>query len=154
MIKKPPQPDFLKLKLSNQTLLGFMSRGNPTRQEIETAASLPTALRYIFKRYYQGAFVPTLMGDSLLVMPHHLDLHLKPSDVEVLAGIVLKHGFRLGEFHDEWRKISGLRHEFNRANYYAPREELLGIKGDIIDMEPEAPVQQHLPQGIPLKLGA
>jgi hypothetical protein len=144
MKKNPPQPDFLKLKLSSEILLGFISCRHPTRQEIGIVGTIPTALRYIFKRYYQPDFMPTLMGDALLVAPHHLDLHMKPQDVETFAGIILMHGYRLGEFHHDWKQITRIRADFKRANYYAPREELLGIKGEVIDMEPEPQPQSQL----------
>ncbi len=137
MKKRPPQPDFLKLKLSDTVLLGFITTDRPTRKELGIAGSIPTALRYIFKHYYQPDFIPTLIGDALLVQPHHLDLHMKPADVEVLADIFMRHGFKLGQFHREWKNIIRIRTEFKRVNYYAPREELLGIKGEIIEIQPE-----------------
>ena len=130
----PPQPYFLKLKLSDKTLLGFIASDRPTRQDLGFAGSVPTSLRYIFKRYYKTDFSPTLMGDALLVHSHQLDLHLKPADVDKLADLFMKHGFRLGQFHEDWKDIIRIRHEFKRAHYYAPREELLGIKGEAIEM--------------------
>lgn len=137
MKRRPPQPDFLKLELSDKILLGLIAGDRPTRCELGTAASVPTAHRYIFKRYYNPSFKPSLMGDMLLVHSHHLDLHMKPADVEIIANLFMARGFRLGEFHEDWKDIIKISAAFKRANYYAPREELLGIKGEVIEIFPE-----------------
>jgi hypothetical protein len=137
MLKPIQRPDFLKTKVSDTVLLEALSIERPSRTELAAAGSFPVALRYIFKRYYDANFLPTLMGDALLVTPAHFDSHMKPQDVEMLASVFWQNGFRLGEFQPERRAVMCIRRDFHRANYYAPREELLGIKGDVIDMPQE-----------------
>lgn len=136
----PPQTDFLKLKLSDKILLGFICSERPTRSELGSAGSIPTSLRYIFKRYHRSAIIPTLMGDVLVVDKAHLDRHLKPQDVEILSNLFMRHGFELEQFSKEAKAILRISNDFKRANYYAPREELLGIKGEVIDMEQSKPL--------------
>ncbi|HAJ89405.1 MAG TPA: hypothetical protein DCM27_00060 [Rhodospirillaceae bacterium] len=124
-----PQPEFLKQKLGRDIFVPF--GGTQMLGEM-----FILALRYIFRHYHQTNFVPTLVGDALLARITDLDRHMIERDINHIAGIFAQHGYRLGTFHDDSDKIMKLGSEFKRANYYAPREDLLKPDGEVIDILP------------------
>lgn len=144
MLKKPEaDTDFLKTPLLQKILFELCpDLGNKAKMAL--SSTIPVVARYIFKHKYKTDFVPTLLGDVLLIETEHLDRHLTPQHVESLAEIFWQRGFSLGQMADERAVVTRIRGDFRRANYYSPRESLLVPTGIVIDMN--QPVVLSLPQ--------